>query len=580
MPLDIAIPSSHRSSVSETRSETKVRSLPSHSQDLGTRNVCIVTVIFAFFIGVVSIAAGTRIIMFPYWTAPNYLINTFISMGNTNYPFVQVPGYIFTYISGHRILNLPKTVMLLTSLLLNIALTSLFDGMNLVLSVTLRWILFQEGNVVFNSNSRLFTSSQKFGPCHWTINILSTIALVLGYGATSILATNIYVISMVDSETATLNNDPITGPRYALDFNAWSMLGLGFALLLQSGICIWALIFGKHIVRNWSSNTLGTAHAYVCAEFESALTWQKDPNLPWYSRRSFIGPDSLSTGRGERSLHSKSSSSSNSLEYGSSKPRRQQPSASACVPLTRRLANVVWTIFVALTILVLVVAITAKKTGSCSAEWVLNSAYRTDFLAYWQTYCQVMIPYVNLDAYFFVERRDWLGLLIQSLGFAIISLGLHCVELLTEVMRDEYTWRRATTTGADPGAGALAQRMSNGPCWILFVFKCVTSWLFGYAYTANLWLYMNLLPLCALVFVFLLLALFCEHLIRHQPKGPQPAAYGNLHKLAIFVDEWEHERLFWGDKGEISDKVRKCGTAGQRLAEVDMEMRYSGLRAR
>jgi hypothetical protein len=231
------------------------------------------------------------------------------------------------------------------------------------------------------------------------------------------------------------------------------------------------------------------------------------------------------------------------------------------------------------TIWVIVVGIAAKKTGSCSADYVMTSTYQTDILAYWQTYCQIIIPYFNLAADPFFDRRDWLGLIIQSLGFALISLGLHCVELLTEVTRDEHTWRKATTTGADPKAGAMVQRFSSWPCWVLFVFKCITPWIFGYAYTANLWLYMNLLPLCALVLVFLLLALFSEYLIRRRPDGPQPAAYGNLYKLAAFIDEWGHDRLFWGDKGEISEKVRKCGTAGQRLAEVDMEMTYSGLRA-
>lgn len=272
-------------------------------------------------------------------------------MGNSNYPFFDTPGYVFTYISGHRILSLPKMVMLLTSLLLNIGLTSIFDAMNLILSVTLRWTLFREGNLVFNLNSRLFTSSQHFGPCHWAMNILSMIALVVGYGATSILATNTYVISMIVTRTGSLSDDPITRSRYALDFNAWSMIGHGFALLLQAGLCIWALISGRNMVKSWSSNALGTTYAYVCAEFESLSMWRRDPNLPWYSRRSLAGDDTewKTSGASERTLHSRSSSNDCAL----SKPRRQQLSASACVPLTRRLTNVVWTILGALTIWVL-----------------------------------------------------------------------------------------------------------------------------------------------------------------------------------------------------------------------------------
>ena len=64
------------------------------------------------------------------------------------------------------------------------------------------------------------------------MNMLSTIALVVGYGATSILATNIYVINMTDHNIVSPSDNPIIRSRYALDFNTWGMLGLGFALLL------------------------------------------------------------------------------------------------------------------------------------------------------------------------------------------------------------------------------------------------------------------------------------------------------------------------------------------------------------
>lgn len=240
-------------------------------------------------------------------------------------------------ISGHRIISLPKIAVLLTSLLLNIGLTSVFDGMNLILSVTLRWALFLEGTLVFNSISHLYTSTQSFGPCRWTMNILETIALIVGYGATSILATDVYVIAMINPETVSLSTAPITGSRYALDFNAWGMLGLGFALSLQAGPCIWTLVSGRKVVKSWSSNCLGTILAFVCASSESFPKVDGDHTLPWYSHHSIVGSDT--TWQSSRSSQKARPTSTDTIS--SVKPRYRQASASASVPLTRRLTNIV-----------------------------------------------------------------------------------------------------------------------------------------------------------------------------------------------------------------------------------------------
>lgn len=319
--------------------------------------MCILAVCVGVCVAATAIAIGSRIILFPKWRAPAFLVNKFINMGNSNYYFVKTPKYILYYISGHRIISLPKIAMLLTSLLLNTGLTSVFDGMNLILSVTLRWTLFREGNLVFNSNSRLYTSTQSFGPCHWTMNILSTVALVVGYGATSMLATNIYVIAMIDPETVSLSTAPITGSRYALDFNAWGMLGLGFALLLQAGLCIWALVSGRKLVKSWSSNCLGTTLAFVCASSQRFPKVDRDPTLPWYSRHSIVGSDT--TWQSSRSSQKSRPTSTDTIS--SVKPRYRQASASASVPLTRRLTNVVWIVLAAIAIWVLAVALITQK---------------------------------------------------------------------------------------------------------------------------------------------------------------------------------------------------------------------------
>ena len=201
--------------------------------------------------------------------------------------------------------------------------------------------------------------------------------------------------------------------------------------------------------------------------------------------------------------------------------------------------------------------------------------YRTDFLAYWQSYCQVGARYY-VNAYF--DRRDWLGLIIQCLVITVISLSVHCVEILTDITRDEFAWRKATTTGADAGRGALMEGATSWVCWVTFALKSITPWMFSMAFNTNLLVFSNLIPLCVLGCILLLSALFAEYMGRRHPKGPQPCTYGNIAKLASLVDEW-HPRIFWGDKGVVDGRLRRAGTANRRLADVDMSALYANLRS-
>ncbi|KAJ5703768.1 hypothetical protein N7493_010906 [Penicillium malachiteum] len=77
--------------------------------------------------------------------------------------------------------------------------------------------------------------------------------------------------------------------------------------------------------------------------------------------------------------------------------------------------------------------------------------------------------------------------------------------------------------------------------------------------------------------LFFSLAIFTEYLVRRKPQGPQPVTYGDIQRLSQFVDDWDHKRLFWGDKGEIKDGMRRAGTGGSRLSELSPDAKYIGL---
>jgi hypothetical protein len=84
---------------------------------------------------------------------------------------------------------------------------------------------------------------------------------------------------------------------------------------------------------------------------------------------------------------------------------------------------------------------------------------------------------------------------------------------------------------------------------ILFAFKPLVHWLFGLSMSvmemgidgqawAGAVLSFRSFPTFTLGGVMMLLAIFTTILATWRPKGYQPAAWGNLEKLASWVDDW------------------------------------------
>ncbi|KAE9977693.1 hypothetical protein EG327_007650 [Venturia inaequalis] len=450
---------------------------------LGTRNLSIIALVIAMSLGLSSVALGTRIVISGKLSLPSFLSGKFIIIGNIPYPF---PDLATTkhYFTGHRVFSMPAAAVLSASLALNVSLTLLFDSMNYIQTCTLRWALWKEGRLQYNSNPRLFSCARSFAPNGWYANAISCVALVLGYGSTAILTSNVYVAGFSDSKS--------------------------------------------HLIK---------------------------PATP-----------------------QESSSSGSQSTHGAllAMPLTRQHSMRALVPRSKIFTRVIWAVFAAMTIWTIAVGAIGKQNGTCSAAYVLKRApWSLDFAGFWQNYCR-FIGGFWVDAY--TNRRDWLGLIIHCAIFAVINLGLHCAEVLTEMSRDEAIWRKATTSGAYPESEPLIQATLSWQCWLLFAFKSVVPWIFGYALETSIYVFMSLLPLLTLAVLFLLLGLLTEFLVRHKLKGPQPATYGNIEALTALIDEWQDGKIFWGDKGPVTETVRRAGTSGQRLADLQMSFLYQGLR--
>ncbi|KAG1822942.1 uncharacterized protein BJ212DRAFT_1264057 [Suillus subaureus] len=159
----------------------------------------------------------------------------------------------------------------------------------------------------------------------------------------------------------------------------------------------------------------------------------------------------------------------------------------------------------------------------------------------------------------------WILCLANVAGFqGPLTFGLHCSELIVDVIRDERHWRCAS--------GTKGLKVSDEPVefialsfWSMFLNDIMydIDWMFGlafksqtgtYAQTLGVAFYMHTIQiwnLCIALFVF---ACFFTLVSLRQPHGPQPAAYGHLQTLANLVDEWSPV-MWWGHK---EDEIPYC----------------------
>ncbi|KAG2127733.1 uncharacterized protein EDB93DRAFT_1332623 [Suillus bovinus] len=188
-----------------------------------------------------------------------------------------------------------------------------------------------------------------------------------------------------------------------------------------------------------------------------------------------------------------------------------------------------------------------------------------------------------------------------------LTLGLHCSELIANVIRDEKRWRCATgRKGLQVATNPLKSLFADPICLILFIAKpflresftpsillsVLLNAILGGSQTGCLGSHSaqsteafteslsdvtvvmftsQILNLCIALLIF---ASFFTFIALRRPYGPQPAAYGHLQTLANLVDEWSPVML-WGHK---EDGIPYChaGTSDHPLPDVKMDCVYAG----
>jgi hypothetical protein len=180
------------------------------------------------------------------------------------------------------------------------------------------------------------------------------------------------------------------------------------------------------------------------------------------------------------------------------------------------------------------------------------------------------------------------------------ALGLHCVELLVNMSRDEQCWQQSSRRkGAQMSSEPLLSVLNSWRTILLTSLKAVLHWTLGQSLAPQYFLsgyddptddsfvflggviLFHVSPSRLLIYCTCLTitAIYTTILAFWPVRSSQPAAWGHLQTLADLVDDWETKdgRIWWGDKGS-NGLIRHAGTASysEAVGEVLMGEDYAG----
>lgn len=425
------------------------------------------------------------------------------------------------------------------------------DQLSYIHSTSLRWALYSEGRLGFNTNIRLFTSSKHSLPNSWFVNMLSIFFLVLSFAAAAQLFIQFWLSSSELGQQIFIN-EPTA-------INITALFALGIGLLGQTIIGVFCII---QPIPSWSANPLNTTLAALHAG-------------------TIHNP-----GRCMLPVHDRAAKS------GAYKPTPRQSSAWNTKISVRWVFAFIWVLGILSLIPIPAWAI-VERVEYPSARISLTNTPLGFFISPSQN---------NPIPSFHTVVQGILALLLFCGLQGLQTMGLHCAELLVNMARDESCWRRAALPRSDlgPDVGAK-QSMSRGThyqtspfaaaatSWqnaILFFMKAVMHFLFsqtvalasvpvedfsaadisfdadGAPSTRSLAFVVRLPFALAYGGSALLVALFVTYLAFRCPKGPQPAAFGHIQTLADLIDDWSTNsqgRFWWGGKNANRDGTRHAG---------------------
>ncbi|GFF52872.1 hypothetical protein IFM51744_07957 [Aspergillus udagawae] len=473
---------------------------------------------------------------------------------------------------------------------INIILALCTDGMMFVHSVSLRWALYREERLEFNTNIRLFTSSKRFGPNKWYINVVALTCLMLSYASSSVLL-------LSDQAVALSENDD----QFPLLINATALVALGLGLAGQAVIAVWCLVSSYKLIPTWSSNPLNTASAVM-----------QNGDLAHHPGRCML------------SVYQRQMPSQETY------PMDRQGNIFQLQGMVRYILALLWSLALLAIAWPIAIATVSKSIGNASAAgqgfeplcWRVELKWNKINWACSRNYVTLSLsPYANdhnpNSATFSYGAEAVLCVLFVCLIQASQTVALHCLELLVNLSRDEGIWRQAySETREAPGAqlatNPIRAALSSWENAVLFIAKAVLHWIIGQSLIPSVTMeaskdiesfsstpvedlsthvedqfkhgfqfdmvYSRLI-VYAILAVFV--ATFASYLALRRPRGCQPAALGHLQTLVDLIDDWKTDlggRMWWGDKTQLeAGPVRHAGTCWDKTVLGPIcKARYAG----
>lgn len=432
------------------------------------------------------------------------------------------------YPPSHRIQQLHQGTSILVQLLVNLLVTIILDTTNYIHATTLKWALFKEGRLIFNSNVRLFTSAKAHGPNSWYMNWISLLGLAISYGATSAAITDVVIVGEWDERMREVEYGPSETLGDIIDINGLAIFALGVGVFLQVSVSTYSLLCSSE-VKTWNNTLLSNARAWLDGK-EAADDSSED-------------------------LCSTFTFTSQTI----------QETMLDIAPHTQIVRRLVWGFCALFTVWSISQGIAVATNGYMAENF---GDFSSGAEGYWRFYGALYWDYKRITK----SPPYWLGLIIQIIAQSFLTFALHCVELLFNLSRDEVAWRELETVGVD--ADASMKSNFSTQTLIMLAMKAIIQWVFGYALTADVSVNVALLPIIALMVLFIILAIGSEWMLKKRPMGSLPATYGDFERVIQLVDDWDHGRLFWGDKGCLKGEIRRAGTAGQRLPDLKPNTLY------
>ncbi|KAG2028842.1 hypothetical protein BDR03DRAFT_988145 [Suillus americanus] len=455
-----------------------------------------------------------------------------------------------------KIFNLKEIVTLkeILALTLNFIVTLCTESIGSVHGTALRSVLASESRLCFNTNLRLLTAARGwYNPNGTLLNCISAVFLIISYNSASlIVSVDLQMRPDSDEEGIAVAGLPL--------------LFLGVALLLQVMIAL----SGMRVVKilTWSSSPFDLTAALIHHMQLTPATY-----------RCMRCVSDLDT------------------DGGPAKPSEIQPSAWHAHPSVRKVVISLWVIVAACAVWAALVRYTWSK-DICKGFMHLN-VVTTQMWSLLPDGLSIFVKYsTNPDK----SIGAWMLFFISiTVVQGPLTLGLHCSELIVNVIRDERQWRCATgKKGLRMVMNPVKRIFTHPICLVLFAAKPFLHWMFGLSFiiyhpaSEGILLYpevvmftVQIWNLCIALFIY---ACFFTFVALRRPRGPQPAAYGHIQTLANLVDEWSPV-MWWGHKVDgipycHAGRVLLCsrfycfdtykGTSDHPLPDVKMDCVYAG----